>query len=200
MAQTHPVCQRKRLHRVYEVRENLQIGSITFGKPTNRNMKQLTQKLIVNAGLLVCGVSTVFSGFLIQINYHIGGHGLVGAENPSFGLSYADWAGLHKISIVLLTALMVYHLQLHWNWYKTVFAKKLFAKNRNMVILSALFLLAAATGFVPWIIDLLNGDEMLRKLIIEIHDKLTVFLSGFLVWHVAKKIKWFIETVKNGSF
>lgn len=174
----------------------MQIRSFKLLKLTT-DMKRLTQNLIVNTGLLVCGVSTIFSGFLIQINYHIGGHGLVGADNPSLGLSYGDWAGLHKTSIVLLTALMVYHIRMHWNWYKIVFNKKLFAKNRYLVVMSALFLLAAVTGFVPWMIDALNGDEMLRKLIIEIHDKLTVFLSGLLVWHVSKKVKWFFNTFQK---
>jgi hypothetical protein len=73
-----------------------------------------------------------------------------------------------------------------------VIVKKLLTRNSQVIILSVLFILVAITGFTPWFIHLLKGDEMVRKTFIEIHDKLALLLSVFLLLHIAKRLKWFI--------
>jgi uncharacterized membrane protein (DUF485 family) len=92
---------------------------------------------------------------------------------------------------------MIMHIYQHWNWYKAVVRKRLFTKNIQVIILSLLFALVAITGFVPWLIDLLNGDDMLRQGIIEIHDKFALILSVFLILHIAKRLKRFLMLLKG---
>ena len=154
-------------------------------------------RFITNLGLLVTGLSTVFSGLLIQVEYHIGNHGNITADNQVFGMNYYGWLNLHKISIVLLSLLMICHFYLHWKWYKAIIKKRLLGKNIQVLILSVVFILAAITGLVPWFIYSINGSDTLRKFFVEIHDKITLILLVFLILHVAKRLSWFIVTLKR---
>jgi hypothetical protein len=154
-------------------------------------------KFVINLGLIVAGIATVFSGMLIQINYHMGNHGNIDINDSVFGINYQSWSAIHKISIVVLSLLMVYHVYQHWKWYKTVISKRLFSKNQQVLILSILFMLAAFTGIIPWLIDLLEGNQMLRKLLIEIHDKLTLILTIYFILHIVKRLKWFFITFEK---
>lgn len=157
-------------------------------------------RLIVNLGLLILGVSSVFSGILIQVKYHLGNHGNISISDFVFGINYQGWSVVHKISIVLLSLFMICHIYQHWRWYNAITAKRLFIKNQQVLILSLLFVLVAITGFTPWFIDLFNGNEIQRKLFIEIHDKLAVLLSIYLLLHLLKRLKWYFTTfdkIKN---
>lgn len=60
-----------------------------------------------------------------------------------------------------------------------------------------LFLIAAMTGCIPWLIDLAGGQEEIRKSFIEIYDKLTFLLFVYIAIHVMKKMRWFIPAYKN---
>lgn len=157
-------------------------------------------RFIVNLGLLIFGIITVFSGMLIQIKYHMGNHGNIAINDFVLGLNYHDWCVVHKISIVTLSLFAIYHIYQHWKWYKAVISKRLFAQNQQVLIFSLLFVLVAITGLTPWFIDLLKGDEMQRKVFIEIHDKLAIILAVYLILHVIRRIKCFFttfETIKN---
>ncbi|MEJ5245100.1 MAG: DUF4405 domain-containing protein [Bacteroidota bacterium] len=157
-------------------------------------------RFIVNLGLLIFGIITVFSGMLIQIKYHMGNHGNIAINDFVLGLNYHDWCVVHKISIVALSLFAIYHIYQHWKWYKVVVSKRLFAKNQQVLIFSLLFVLVAITGLTPWFIDLLKGDEMQRKVFIEIHDKLAIILAVYLILHVIRRMKWFFttfDTIKN---
>jgi hypothetical protein len=83
---------------------------------------------------------------------------------------------------------MIFHIVQHWKWYKIVVKKRLFAKNQQVLLLTLIFLVVAITGFIPWIINLCNGDQILRKTIIEIHDKIALILFVYLVFHVVKRL------------
>jgi hypothetical protein len=147
-----------------------------------------------NAGLFIAGLLTVFSGLLIQVEYHMGNRGDIAVNDLVFGLDYNGWSDIHKISIVALSVLMIFHFTRHWKWYRVVIRKRLFAKNRQVLTLSVVFVLVALTGFIPWLADLMTGDEMLRKTFIEIHDKLAILLSVYMVLHVGKRLSaknWF---------
>jgi Domain of unknown function (DUF4405) len=154
-------------------------------------------RFTINLGLFIFGIATVFSGLLIQVNYHMGNHGNIAMNYYVFGINYQSWSAIHKILIVVLTVLMIYHVYHHWKWYKVVITKKLITKNQQVLILSLLFVLVALTGLIPWLIDLLKGNEMLRKVFIEIHDKLAIILSVYLVLHIIKRLKWFVTTFEK---
>lgn len=163
-------------------------------------MEKNVYRFIVNLGLFVFGIASVFSGMLIQIKYHMGNHGNIAINDFVFGINYHGWSVVHKISIVVLSLFMIYHIYQHWNWYKAVITKRLFSKNQQVLILSFLFVLVAITGLTPWLIDLLKGDEIQRKTFIEIHDKLAIILTAYLILHVIRRMKWFFTTfdkIKN---
>lgn len=154
-------------------------------------------RFIINLGLFIFGIASVLSGMLIQLKYHMGNHGNNTMNGSMFGINYQGWSVIHKISIVVLTVLMIYHIYQHWKWYKIVITKRLFAKNQQVLIFSLLFVLVLITGLTPWIIDLLEGDEILRKTFIEIHDKVAIILTIYLILHIIKRMKWFFTTFEK---
>lgn len=154
-------------------------------------------RFIVNLGLFVFGIASAFSGMLMQVKYHMGNHGTITINDFVFGINYHGWSVAHKISIVTLTLLIIYHIYQHWKWYQTVIAKRLFAKNQQVLIFSLLFVLVAITGLTPWITDLMKGDEIQRKAFIEIHDKFAIILMIYLILHIIKRMKWFFTTFEN---
>ena len=79
---------------------------------------------LINLGLLLFGSAMVFSGLLIQIGYHMGHHGEIDTNNLILGLNYFNWSDIHLISIILVSIGMVFHIVLHWKWYKAVVRKK----------------------------------------------------------------------------
>jgi len=142
--------------------------------------------LIVNIGLLFFGLAMSVSGFLIQFRYHMG-------HNSVSEIGYNNWSDIHKISIICISILITFHISMHRKWYKAIIIKNLVAKNRLQIILSLVFILAAITGYIPWIIDLSGGSEIARKFFIEIHDKITIILFVLLTLHLTKKLKWYIN-------
>ncbi len=157
-------------------------------------MEKHIKSLITNSGLLFSGFLTVFSGLLIQFQYHIGHHS---KDNYSIGLDYSSWSLIHKISIVILTVFAVFHITQHWKWYTTVIGKRLMNKNKQVITLSIIFIVVAITGFIPWIIDLTNGNELTRKGFIEFHDKIAIILSIYFILHIVKRFKWFLMTIER---
>lgn len=160
-------------------------------------MRNNINLFIVNIGLLIFGIASAFSGMLIQVKYHMGNHGNITIDDFMFRINYHGWTIIHKVLIVVLSLLMIYHIWQHWKWYKVVFTKRLFAKNQQVLIFSILFVVVAITGLTPWFIDLLKGDEILRKTFIEIHDKLTIIWIIYLILHILKRLKWFFTTFEK---
>jgi hypothetical protein len=89
---------------------------------------------------------------------------------------------------------MIYHIILHWKWYKAVITKNLIAKNKLIITLSIVFLLVAITGYLPWLIKLSGGNDSLRIVFIEIHDKIALIFLINLILHVSSRTRWFITT------
>ena len=181
---------------------------------TERPDKRVFNGFIINNLLLIAGIIMIFSGLVMQLGFHAGGHngqpGGVhrGSSRPMpyeqlreintdkivNGLNYHDWSTAHKFAIVCFSLLMIYHICVHWKWYKAVIRKNLMRKNSQVITLSVLFLMVAVTGLLPWSIDLSGGTTILRLLLIEIHDKLALVLVIYLVLHVIKRYKWFMIT------
>jgi hypothetical protein len=160
-------------------------------------MDKHLNSFLINLGLLISGLLTVFSGLLIQIAYHMGNHGNIAANDQISGISYNGWSGIHKTSVVILSVLIILHTSHHWKFYKVIIKKRLFAKNKQVITLSVIFILVAITGLIPWFIQLMNGDAYLRKAFIEIHDKLAIILSVYFILHVIKRFRWFFTTFER---
>jgi hypothetical protein len=154
-------------------------------------MKRQLLSFTINLALLLTCAIMAFSGLWIQINFHMGNHGEMDENNTFLGEGYLGWSEVHKISIIFISIFFLFHFVLHWKWYNTIIRKNLISKNKQTIALSIVFILSAITGYIPWLIKLTGGEEMTRKMFIEIHDKLTLILLVFLILHVAKKLKWF---------
>ena len=184
------------------------------------NKQKTFYSFVINNLLLFTGILMVVSGLTLQVGFHMGNSGPhienrheIQAQSLQYeqqrgidelktiwGFTYHNWSTIHKVAIVLFSLLMIYHFYSHWKWYKGVIRKNLISKNSQVIILSVLFLLVALTGIIPWIIDLSGSKIMLRYILIEIHDKLTLILIFFLVLHFAKRSKWYRaweNTIKN---
>lgn len=135
---------------------------------------------LLNLGLLIAGLASASSGLTLQLRYHIGRHGH--GEGVNFG--YPFWAQLHKYSSVLLLGLVAWHLVVNWKWLRAVWRKSLLGKHRQVVTMNVLFLAAAVTGLGAWAIGWVSQGFRAEKLVVEIHDKLTLFLTVLLVLHV----------------
>ncbi|BDX39113.1 hypothetical protein CYCD_24680 [Tenuifilaceae bacterium CYCD] len=172
-------------------------------KPQNRCIVDF----VVNNLLIITGAATIVSGFVLQLGFHIGNTNrhyehntpdvepLIDTSSTVWGIDYATWSAIHKVVIVLLLFLMVYHIAIHWKWYRGVLARHLVRKNQQVIVLSFLFILVALTGLIPWFIDLLGNRNFLRLILIEIHDKISILLIIYLILHVVKRAKWFLSTL-----
>ncbi|HAN19112.1 MAG: hypothetical protein A2X13_02540 [Bacteroidetes bacterium GWC2_33_15] len=167
---------------------------------------------ITNNLLLLFGLIMIVSGLVLQLGFHVGSPGeqhesrsgiqsqtvyyeqARGLDTPDTigGINYSNWSTLHKFAIVFFSLFMIYHLYIHWKWYKGVISKRLINKNIQVMTLSILFLLVALTGLIPWFIDLSGSVSVLRLIFIEIHDKLALVLVIYLILHVLKRSKWFV--------
>lgn len=163
-------------------------------------MKNPHIRLFINLGLLISGLIMAFSGLLIQIEFHLGNHGGIELNKTIWGLNHSEWSFIHKCFISIFTLFMIFHFILHKLWYKVVFSKKLFVKNKKTITLTIVFILVAITGYIPWLIKLTRGDFWMREIFIEIHDKIALILVVFLLLHFLKKLKWFrVELMKFKS-
>lgn len=181
---------------------------------TEKLKKRTLNNFLVNNLLLFFGLVMIISGLVLQMGFHMGGHERnqidthniqsqsiqyeelreINVNRTVLGFNYPAWSDIHKYVIVFILLLMIYHTYIHWKWYKGIFTKHLIGKNKQVIILSVLFLLVAVTGFVPWFIDLSGGDSIFRMLFIEIHDKLSLVLIVFLIMHFVGRIEWFSHT------
>jgi hypothetical protein len=161
------------------------------------NGRHLVSSLATNLGLLVAGAAMTFTGLLIQFKFHMGHHGRSDANAVILGLDHSGWSSAHRIAIVAISVLAVIHIALHWNWYGTVLRKRLFSKNRLAVTLTIVFVLAAITGYVPWLAGLAGASAAVRRGLVEVHDKLALVLFACLLLHVAKRSAWFVHAFKK---
>ncbi len=165
----------------------------------NSRKGRSASRFIINFSLLLIGFVVVFSGFLIQFSYHVGHHGMIDMNKMVYSISYSGWTMIHKISIILISFLVVCHISQHWKWYKTVVLKRLIAKNKQVITLSVIFLIVALTGYLSWFIDLSGNAPIVRKTFLEIHDKVAIVFFIYLFQHVAKRLKWFLKFTKSGK-
>lgn len=144
-------------------------------------------RLPLNLALLTSGALVMFTGLLLQGGFHMGNHGSIDPRISVLGCCHAEWSRYHFFAILALSAFMLVHLLRHRSWYTSLRPRHFRGKKRQVMILSTLFLAVAVTGYLPWLIHVWGGDAMLRKLFIEIHDKLALPLSGYLIWHIVTR-------------
>lgn len=173
---------------------------------------------LVNNLLFIIGISVIISGLVLQFEYHMGGHTIqqhgntfdtsgfvqnyeqmreINTNKIVWGFKYGNWSDIHKVLIVCFSLLMIYHTYQHWKWYKGIIIKKLYSRNKQVILLALLFVIVVITGLIPWFIDLTGGESTLRMSFIEIHDKITLILIIFLILHFIKRYNWFSKTYEK---
>lgn len=146
---------------------------------------------VVNSLLLAFGAAMVVSGFVIQFGYHVGRMPL---KADIWGISYSVWCGAHKWVAIAFAASVVWHVWLHWKWFRGVIAKRLFRRNGQTLILTLVIIIVSVFGFVPWAVDLFNGSASVRHIMIEIHDKAAIVLFVYLVLHFYKRFWRYLKS------
>lgn len=146
---------------------------------------------VVNSLLLAFGAAMVVSGFVIQFGYHVGRMPL---KADIWGISHSVWCGAHKWVAIGFAVLVVWHVWLHWKWFRGVIAKKLFRRNRHTVILTLLIITVSILGFLPWLIGVFQGSTHIRYDMIEIHDKAAIVLSVYLILHFYKRAGRYLKS------
>ena len=165
-----------------------------FGKGNQQLTKKATTNFLVHFGSLIVGLLMIASGLILQINYHLRHH----LDSERFlSFDYHLWSDFHKISIVLFSVLISAHVLSHFKWYKVVLTKKLISKNTQVLYLTIIFLITGITGYIAWIIDLSDGLYSLRKLFIEIHDKIALILTIYIFLHIIKRINWHPKNINR---
>ena len=148
----------------------------------------------INILLLISSITTAFSGLTIMIHYHMGHQGDISTTDLFWGIYYGGWSTIHKTATIALSLIMAYHILLHLKWYKNVLLKKLLTKNRQVILLSVIFIVTALTGFIPWLLQSGDVSDIPQRGLIEIHDKMGIVFIVFLVLHVSKRFNWFTNT------
>src|SRR5512138_1723266 len=133
----------------------------------------------------------------MQFGYQMGHQGSIDENNPILGMYYPAWSSCHKISIIIMSFLIIFHIALHWEWYKTVIRKKLLSRNKLVITLAIIFIIVGVTGYIPWLVKLLGGSDWARRIFIEVHDKITFLLFACLIIHVTKSFRWFISAIEK---
>ncbi len=147
--------------------------------------------------LLMTGTASVVSGFILQLGFHVGrtarGHGqdpflATTHHNTSlWGLTQPNWSTIHKVAIVLFLVLTTFHVIKHAMWYRKALSSKPVPQKRQTLVLSVVFVLVALTGLIPWWLDICGYSQEMRFILIELHDKLTLVLTAYLVLHILKR-------------
>lgn len=199
LAQTRAYLDAIAVHRMPEVRKNLQTRSHHKNKSTHGLiMEPQLQGIMKNSVrnlLLLTGTATAITGFILQLGFHIGrperfqGHRLqsIIPHETIWGLAQSDWSTIHKVTILLFLALTTYHVIKHATWYRNVLSRKPVRDKRQTRALSVLFVLVALTGLTPWWLDFFGYSKDMRLILIELHDKLSILLTICLLLHVRKR-------------
>jgi len=152
-------------------------------------MRRDVLNLSVNFGLLFSGLVLVFSGLLIQIYYHIRD---LDCAIAILEVNHKGWSLVHKISSIIFSIFILYHIIVVQKWYKVMIKKKLYSKHIQVITFSVICVIVSLTGFIPWGINLIKDGSNIRIVFIEIHDKIALLFLVYLLLHVFQRLKWFI--------
>jgi len=146
-------------------------------------MNKSLNKIALNWTTFLSCALLVISGFIIQINFHIGDSEL------ALGMTRETCEFFHKISSLIAGICISIHITNNYKWYRTVIKNSLFKRNIALTILTLFFIATALSGYAPWVMDALFGTNQIRNVIIEIHDKIGIIFTAFLLIHLQKKIR-----------
>ncbi|RDV83278.1 DUF4405 domain-containing protein [Ammonifex thiophilus] len=87
---------------------------------------------LVDALLFLTGLGMAFTGFVRWLAFSSGGgpHGRHwGQEQVFLSLTRHEWADIHRYLALVLVALVIVHIYLHWSWIVTM-TRQIFGQER----------------------------------------------------------------------
>ena len=123
-------------------------------------MQRRELNLLLDWILFVASVVTFSTGLVLLIRFHMG----EGAFAVSgLGQSKLFWLNLHRLSAAVVAAAAVTHVGLHWRAFRSrltnIVAKRTKRPINSELIMYTVFLIAALTGLVAWLV--LEGSSPL---------------------------------------
>jgi hypothetical protein len=132
---------------------------------------------LVNLYLLLAGLATCFSGFLVQAHYHMGR-----ATSDVWRVGHATWGMIHQLVSFAFLAGIAWHLSLHWRPLLAYCTRQRCWRRLGFSV-TAVFLLSTATALAAFIAFMAFGHRTVEKVLVEIHDKVAIPLVVLLVLH-----------------
>jgi hypothetical protein len=148
-------------------------------------LKSKKSNIRIDILLIIPFFSMIFSGFLLQIFYHMKRYE---SDSLVWGLNRADWLLFHKVAVVIAFSFTLVHLILHYKWFSGVIKKKLFISGNKLTKrtfrLFIMFIIVSLTGLIPWIFGFTTET---RHHILEIHDKVAIIFTIYFLYHFAMR-------------
>lgn len=120
--------------------------------------------------LIVVFIVSTISGF----GLHVAGHG-------NDHEVWHNWAVFHIAGSVLFLVAIVFHLEVHWGWYKGITKKGIGRKSKVTVVLSTVFLLLSVTGIILLGVNGANSPLGLC------HYKTGIIMTVIAIGHIIKR-------------
>jgi len=189
---------------------------------------------ILSISLLLCGLATVFSSYVVWfllprgIGLHGegahcsgGGVGPTGNPYPFLGWFRYNWIEFHNWASVVLFAIAVVHIILHWRWIVETTrrftshlrrpAPKVLELYSSFAILLVLFVFDCASGLVLWLVlprgarDYYNmisavGRTFLglqRNVWVDLHAWVAVTIVSIIIVHLILNWSWVVAVSKK---
>ena len=102
------------------------------------------------------------------------------------------WEAAHQIWALLFLTLMVVHIYLHWNWFKTVIGKFRLRNSKLLALTVVVFTLMVISGFSMFFHLVPREFEMG-----EIHFRLGIVLMILILIHIVQRFKWIISITRK---
>lgn len=126
----------------------------------------------------------LFVGLVITgIGLHIAGH------DGQTDMVWHLWTAAHIVVSVLFAAFAVWHIQLHWSWYKSLFRGGMGSKSHATIVVSLLFVVLSATGVALLFIK--GSNSHIGLLHWGVGLAAVLFFGGHILrrWKVLKQLK-----------
>ncbi len=135
---------------------------------------------VVDWLLILFSILSAFSGFKL----HIAGHG-------NMHEIWHNWAVVHVITSVLFLVSAIFHVIMHWGWYKGLIRNGIGRKSKMTMILSLIFMVVTVTGFI-----LLFGVDGANSEIGLWHYEIGIVVSVISIIHIIKRLPILRKSIK----
>lgn len=118
------------------------------------------------------------------IELHIAGHG----SNHEI---WHNWAVFHVVMSFLFFIVGIFHVTIHWGWYKGFINNGIGRKSKITLTLSVVFVFVVATGIILLCIDGANSNIGLW------HYKTGILVGVISIGHILKRIPILRKSLKK---